>query len=52
VNIASTVPIGFETFNRVAEFVDADPARRDAGRRRFVAYRDRGFPPETHKVGN
>jgi DNA polymerase-3 subunit chi len=52
VNLASTVPIGFETFNRVAEFVDADPARRDAGRRRFVAYRDRGFPPETHKVGN
>ena len=26
--------------------------RRDAGRRRFVAYRERGFPPETLKVGS
>jgi DNA polymerase-3 subunit chi len=52
VNLGPTVPDGIETFARVVEFVDADPTRRDAGRRRFVTYRDRGLPPETHKVGS
>jgi DNA polymerase-3 subunit chi len=52
VNLAPTVPEGFESFHRIMEFVDADPTRRDAGRRRFVAYRDRGHPPQTHKVGS
>lgn len=52
VNLAPNVPDGFESFSRIIEFVDADPTRRDAGRRRFVAYRDRGHPPQTHKVGS
>ena len=52
VNLAGIVPAGFDSFTQVVEFIDADPTRRDAGRRRFVAYRERGFPPETLKVGS
>ncbi len=50
VNLCQDVPTAYENYPRVAEFVDADPARRDAGRRRFAHYRDRGHPPETHRV--
>jgi DNA polymerase-3 subunit chi len=50
VNLGREVPAFYESFPRVAELVDADPQRRDAGRRRFVQYRDRGHPPETHRV--
>lgn len=52
VNLSVGVPTGFEAFAQVVEFVDAEPSRRDAGRRRFVVYRERGFPPETLKVGS
>lgn len=51
INLATSVPESLDTCPRVVEFVDADPARRDAGRRRFVAYRERGIPPVTHKIG-
>jgi len=50
VNLRQDMPPAFENYARIAELVDADPARRDAGRRRFVQYRDRGTPPETHRV--
>jgi len=50
VNLAPEVPDFYANYARVAEFVDAEPARRDAGRRRFALYRDRGHPPETHKL--
>jgi DNA polymerase-3 subunit chi len=50
VNLGHEVPDFYENYARVAEFVDAEPTRRDAGRRRFVQYRDRGHPPETHRV--
>lgn len=50
VNLAPDAPEFYERFPRVAEFVDADPARRDQGRRRFAFYRDRGLQPETHKL--
>jgi DNA polymerase III subunit chi len=33
-------------FNRVLEVVDADPARRDAGRQRFRFYREQGVTPQ------
>jgi DNA polymerase-3 subunit chi len=52
VNLGTSAPAGVESFTRVVECIDADPTRRDAGRRRFVVYRDRGFPPETLKVGS
>jgi len=51
VNLAPEAPEFYGDYARIAEFVDAEPARRDAGRRRFAFYRDRGLKPETHKVG-
>jgi DNA polymerase-3 subunit chi len=50
VNLAADVPEFYGSYARVAEFVDADPARREAGRRRFAYYRDRGHKPETHTL--
>ena len=50
VNLAPEVPAFYDSFGRVAEFVDAEPSRRDAGRKRFSHYRDRGHPPDTHKL--
>jgi len=50
VNLGSEAPPFYAGYTRVAEFVDAEPGRRDAGRRRFAAYRDAGHVPETHRV--
>jgi DNA polymerase-3 subunit chi len=50
VNLAPDAPAFFDRYPRVAEFVDAEPTRRDQGRRRFAWYRDRGLAPETHKL--
>jgi DNA polymerase-3 subunit chi len=50
VNLAPVVPEFYAGYARVAEFVDAEPARRDAGRRRFAFYRERGHAPDTHKL--
>ncbi len=52
VNLGKALPDGFERFGRVIECIDAEPARLGAGRKRFVAYRDRGFPPDTIKIGS
>ena len=50
VNLAPEVPEFHGGYPRVADFVDAEAARREAGRRRFAFYRERGCAPETHKV--
>ena len=50
VNLAPDAPAFYERYPRVAEFVDAEPTRRDQGRRRFAWYRERGLAPETHKL--
>ena len=50
VNLGADAPPYYARYARVAEFVDADPGRRDAGRRRFAFYRDAGHTPETHRV--
>ena len=50
VNLAAEAPAFYDRYARVAEFVDAEPARREAGRRRFAFYRERGAAPETHKI--
>lgn len=52
VNLAPEAPAFFARYARVAEFVDADPERRDQGRRRYAFYRDQGVKPETHIVGS
>jgi DNA polymerase-3 subunit chi len=51
VNLASAVPPFFEKFARVAEFLDARPEVRSAGRERFKVYRGKAIEPQTHNVG-
>ena len=50
VNLGSAVPPFFEKFARVAEFLDARPEVRAAGRERFKAYRGKSIEPQTHNV--
>ncbi len=49
-NRASTVPEFATEFERVIELVDDEPARREAGRARFRAYRQLGCEPQTHTL--
>jgi DNA polymerase III subunit chi len=50
VNLGSGVPPAFERFARVAEFLDARPEVRAAGRDRFKSYRGKSIEPQTHNV--
>lgn len=50
INLTDAVPPFFERFARVAEFLDARPEVRSAGRDRFKAYRARAIDPRTHNV--
>jgi DNA polymerase-3 subunit chi len=50
INLTPQLPAHPELATRIIEIIDADPARRAAGRERFKAYRERGFPLETHEL--
>jgi len=50
VNLAPEVPACASVAQRVAEFIDGDPDRRQAGRARFRAYKERGLSPATHNL--
>jgi DNA polymerase-3 subunit chi len=50
INLGSAVPASFERFGRIAEFLDARPEVRAAGRERFKFYRGKSIEPQTHKV--
>ena len=50
VNLGNGVPACFEKFARVAEFLDARPEVRAAGRERFKIYRGKSIEPQTHSV--
>jgi DNA polymerase-3 subunit chi len=50
VNLAPSVPECVASARRVAEFIDGDADRRQAGRARFRAYKERGWVPVTHNV--
>jgi DNA polymerase-3 subunit chi len=50
VNLARSVPEFFSRYARVAEVVDANPARRDQSRERYRFYRDRGYQLNTHQL--
>jgi DNA polymerase-3 subunit chi len=50
VNLSPELPTALAQYERIAEFVDADPTRRDAGRRRFAASREAGLTPDTHRI--
>ena len=49
VNLTPSVPDEAARASRIAEIVPAGGAGRDAGRRRFREYRDRGFDLRTHR---
>jgi len=50
VNLAAEVPSCVASARRVAEFIDGDAERRQAGRARFRAYKERGWVPVTHNL--
>jgi len=49
-NLAGAVPPFFGNFARVAEFLDARPEVRAAGRERFKTYRAQSIEPQTHNL--
>ena len=52
VNLAASVPAGYQGYARIAEVVDADDQRRKSGRDRFRFYREQGIEPQTHEMGD
>ena len=50
INLAGDVPGFFGRYARVAEVVDADPARRSQGRQRYRYYQERGYKLQTHSI--
>jgi DNA polymerase III subunit chi len=52
VNLGNDIPTWFGRFERVLEVVSGDDAQRAASRARFKAYRDKGFPLQTHELGS
>ena len=50
VNLAPDVPEAAARARRIVEIIDGEPGRRAAGRARFKAYRDLGWPLTSHNV--
>jgi DNA polymerase-3 subunit chi len=50
INLNGQLPTRPELATRIIEIIDADPMRRAAGRERFKAYRERGFPLQKHDL--
>ena len=50
VNLAADAPPFLHLSRRIAEIVDGDEGRRQAGRARFKAYRELGIVPKTHTL--
>jgi DNA polymerase-3 subunit chi len=50
VNLGAAVPGWHTRFARIAEFLDARPEVRAAGRERFKSYRASSIEPHTHNV--
>lgn len=50
INLASTSPDFFSSFDRVAEIVSNDEPEKLAARKRYQYYRDRGYELETHNI--
>ena len=49
-NLGQAIPAAAAHAERVAELIDADEQRRQAGRNRFRQYRERGLAPEAHTL--
>lgn len=52
VNLACGGLPALDGWSRIAEVVDADAGRRQGGRERYRAYRERGLTPATHEMGD
>ena len=50
VNLADTVPKGFERFDRLIEVVSTDAADRGLARSRWKYYTERGYPITRHDL--
>ena len=50
VNLGAQVPACAGQSLRIVEIIDGDPVRREEGRARFKAYRERGIQPVSHNV--
>ncbi|SEP56415.1 DNA polymerase III, chi subunit [Ectothiorhodospira magna] len=50
-NLADTVPEGYQGFARVAEIVNEDPVVKQAGRHRYRYYREQGYDLHHHPLG-
>jgi DNA polymerase-3 subunit chi len=51
INLCSDIPAFASRMPRIAELVGGDEQTRRAGRRRFIFYRDNGYPLDTHDIG-
>ena len=49
-NFAAAVPLCFSRFERVVEVIGGSEAQKALARKRYVFYRDRGYPLKTHKI--
>jgi len=47
---SAEAPSFFSRFERLCELLDQDPEIRQAGRKRYLYYRDRGYPLAHHQV--
>jgi DNA polymerase-3 subunit chi len=52
INLAAGAVPALERWSRIAEVVDADAGRRQGGRERYRAYRERGLELKTHDMGD
>jgi DNA polymerase-3 subunit chi len=50
VNMDSTLPLDFASFDRVAELVDQEESVRQAGRQRYKHYQMQGHELQTHQL--
>ncbi len=50
INLTSDMPPFPDRFTRIAEIVDANPARKRASRERFKTYRSNGHELDTHTI--
>ena len=49
-NMGLYVPRFFSRFHRLVEIVGTNPQQKEASRKRYRFYRDRGYPLESHKI--
>ncbi|WP_133511914.1 DNA polymerase III subunit chi [Candidatus Thiosymbion oneisti] len=50
INLSLEVPAFFERFERLCELIDQDSNVRETGRKRYVYYRDHGYPLHHHEI--